>query len=101
MITHANTPASEIFGGFKGPKIAPLHFTFTSLSLSLQFFSLEIKEKDVARDILFFGLTPRGESPFVQEVAPRKPIRLLTRKKSPCSDDHLREHFRLRNFQPI
>ena len=83
-----------------------LHF------FTFHFFTL-IKEEEVARDLLCFGLTPlgespfvqevapQGESPFVQEVAPRKPIRLLTRKKSPCSDDHLREHFRLRNFQPI
>ena len=28
MTTYVNTPASEIFGGFKGPKTASLHFHF-------------------------------------------------------------------------
>ena len=137
MTTYVNTSASEIFSRFKGPKMdslfslsLSLHFTFTinfeeSYSrTSLTTINFEesytpylryrrSKKRRSLRDLLFFGLTPLGESPFVQkvaplggspfvqQVAPRKPIRLLTRTKSPCSDDHLREHFRLRNFQPI
>ena len=94
MTTYVNTPASEIFGGFKGPKMDSLHFTF-------HFFHLTRNQREESlRDLFSLGfatglIVPRGQ------VAPRKPIGLLTRTKSSCSDDHLCEHSRLRNFRRI
>ena len=39
MTTYVNTPASEIFGGFKGPKTASLHFHFHFSLHSQSFFT--------------------------------------------------------------
>ena len=54
MTTYVNTPASEIFGGFKGPKMDHF-FTF-------HFTSFFTSQKE---GVATFRATPRGQSPFM------------------------------------